>query len=171
MLEIIIGNAASLLATITDSISSTRKTTKGMLLMQNISILFYLAASLAFRGYADTVQNIVGLGRNFSAMSKKPRKWLQWLFVAAAVVLGFYFNNQGALGLLPIIANFQYSVAMFPFADNERALKVSFALLSTLYAVYYAFIYNIVGCACCLVVVVTTAVYLFKTKRCEADNN
>ena len=170
MVAIIIGNLASFLATITDSISSTRKTAKGMLFMQSISILFYLTASLAFRGYADTVQNVVGLGRNLSAMSEKPRKWLQWLFVVLAVVLGFYFNNQGLLGLLPIVANFQYSVAMFPFAENERALKVSFALLSVLYAVYYAFIYNVVGCVCCLVVVVTTVVYLIKAKRCEANN-
>ena len=168
MLEIIIGNAASLLATITDSISSTRKTTKGMLFMQNISILFYLAASLAFRGYADTVQNIVGLGRNFSAMSKHPRKWLQWLFVAAAVVLGFYFNNQGALGLLPVLANFEYSLAVFRFADDERAMKVAFAVMNLLYMVYNFCMLNVVGGVCSAVVIVTTVIYLVKNKKSAA---
>lgn len=168
MLEIIIGNAASLLATITDSISSTRKTTKGMLFMQNISILFYLAASLAFHGYADTVQNIVGLGRNFSAMSRHPRKWLQWLFVAAAVVLGFYFNNQGALGLLPVLANFEYSLAVFRFADDERAMKVAFAVMNLLYMVYNFCMLNVVGGICSAVVIVTTVIYLVKNKKSTA---
>ena len=169
MIAILIGNAACFLATITDSVSSTCKTTRSMLLVQNVSILFYLAASLAFRGYADTVQNIVGLGRNLSAMGKKPRLWLQWLFVVLAAVLGLWFNNQGALGLLPVAANLQYSLAMFRCAEDERAMKISFAVLSGLYSVYYAFIFNIVGSVCSAVVVVAAVAYLVKTKRREIN--
>ncbi|MBR5502078.1 MAG: YgjV family protein, partial [Oscillospiraceae bacterium] len=102
--SIIFGNVCSFLATITDSVSSTRKTVKGVLGMQCLSQVIFIVVSIAFQGYADLVQNIVGLVRNLFAMSKKQVKGIEWVFVALAVGLGLWFNNLGWLGLLPVLA-------------------------------------------------------------------
>lgn len=168
MAGIIFGNICSFLATITDSISSTRKTVKGVLGMQCLSQIIFIVVSIAFQGYADLVQNVVGLVRNLFAMSKKQVKGIEWVFVTLAVGLGLWFNNLGWLGLLPVLANFEYSLAVFRFADDERAMKVAFAVMNVLYMVYNFCMLNVVGGICSAVVIVTTVIYLVKNKKSAA---
>ena len=168
MAGIIFGNICSFLATITDSISSTRKTVKGVLGMQCLSQIIFIVVSIAFQGYADLVQNVVGLVRNLFAMSKKQVKGIEWVFVTLAVGLGLWFNNLGWLGLLPVLANFEYSLAVFRFADDERAMKVAFAVMNLLYMVYNFCMLNVVGGVCSAVVIVTTVIYLVKNKKSAA---
>ena len=67
----------------------------------------------------------------------------------------------------PVVANLQYTLAVFKFKDNERALKISFAVCIGMFAVFNLVIYNFVGVASNLVVLGTTLVMLFK-KRTEA---
>ncbi|MBQ9958726.1 MAG: YgjV family protein [Oscillospiraceae bacterium] len=168
MAGIIFGNVCSFLATVTDSISSTRRTTKGMLGMQCLSQLIFVVVSIAFQGYADLVQNVVGLVRNLFAMREKQVKGMEWVFVALAVGIGLYFNNLGWLGLLPVLANFEYSLAVFRFADNERAMKVAFAVMNVLYMIYNFCMLNVVGGICSAVVIVTTVIYLVKNRKSAA---
>ncbi|MBQ4094342.1 MAG: YgjV family protein [Oscillospiraceae bacterium] len=165
MLGIIIGNVASLLATITDSISATRKTTRGMLLMQLLSQSIFTVAALALKGYSGAVQNVVGIIRNLVAISGKTFRGAEWLFAGLGVVFGLYFNNLGAVGLLPVLAGLEYSLAVFRFKDNERALKVAFIVMNTLFVIYNCFVYNIVGAISSGVVVISTIVYLVKSKK------
>ncbi|MBQ4094141.1 MAG: YgjV family protein, partial [Oscillospiraceae bacterium] len=119
-------------------------------------------------GYADLVQNVVGLVRNLFAMREKQVKGMEWVFVTLAVGLGLYFNNLGWLGLLPVLANFEYSLAVFRFADNERAMKVAFAVMNVLYMIYNFCMLNVVGGICSAVVIVTTVIYLVKNKKSAA---
>ena len=78
-------------------------------------------------------------------------------------------SNRGLLGWLPIIANFEYSVAVFKLRDNERALKLAFIVNMVLFAVFSAVIMNFVGVLSCSVITVTTAVSLVKGLKEETD--
>ena len=102
-------------------------------------------------------------GCNMMAMKNVKSKVIEWTLILAGVVLGFVFNNRGLLGWLPIIANLEYSVAVFRFRDNEKALKISFIINMIMYAVFSAVILNYVGVVSCSVIAVTTAVSLFRT--------
>ena len=163
--SLIIGNLCSLLAMGTDSISSTRKTTKGVLLVQCISQLIYCTGTLVLKGYSGAVQNAVSILRNLVAIRKVESKFVEWFLVILGVVLGLVFNNLGVMGLLPVIANLQYTLAIFRFQDNERALKISFLIAVGMFAIFNIAIYNIVGVISNLVVLFTTAAVLFKTKK------
>ncbi|MGX8680287.1 MAG: YgjV family protein, partial [bacterium] len=68
----------------------------------------------------------------------------------------------GLLGWLPIIANLEYSIAVFRFKNNERGLKFSFLINMLMYSIFSFVIMNYVGAVANLVVVVTTAVSLIK---------
>ena len=162
---LILGNLCSFFAMITDSISATRKTPKAVLLVQNISQAFYGIGTLLLKGYSGAVQNIVSILRNFAAIKNIQSKWIQWLFIVLGVVLGILFNNIGPLGYLPVIANLQYSLAVFRFQDNERALKYSLIISVILYTVFSAAILNFIGVATNLVVFATTAIHLIKTRK------
>ena len=162
--HIILGNFFSLLAMVSDSISSTQKTAKRVLMVQNISQLFYCACTLVLKGYSGAVQNVVSVIRNLIAINDVKCKWLEWFLILLGVVLGICFNNLGLVGYLPIIANLLYTVAVFRFNNNERALKSCFAICVFLFSIFNLTILNFVGCISNLVIMITTLVMLFKKK-------
>ena len=161
---IIIGNILSLCATISDSISGTRKKHSQIMYVQIVSQFFYGASSIVLQGYSSTAQNIVAVFRNFAAAKNVKSRVLEWILIVAGVVLGVVLNNRGLLGLLPIVANLEYSIAVFRFKDNQKALKLSFILNMIMYAAFSLVIMNYVGVSSCSVIAVTTAVSLIKEK-------
>ena len=161
-LSIIAGNACSLCAMVTDSVSSTRKKRGEILAVQIISQVFYAAGSIILKGYSSTVQNAVAVLRNLAAIKNIKSRAVEWILIALGVVFGVVFNNRGLLGWLPIIANLEYSVAVFRFRDSERGLKLAFLVNAVMYCVFNFMIQNYVGGISCIVVAVTTAVFLIK---------
>ena len=164
-LDIAIGNICSLLAMVTDSISSTQKTAKRVLWMQTLSQLIYFTGTIVLKGYSGAVQNAVSMLRNLVAIKDIHNKFIEWTLVGLGVVLGLVFNNLGLLGLLPVVANLQYTLSIFRFKDNERALKISFMISIGLFAIFNLFIYNWVGAFGNAVVCGTTAIGLIRTKK------
>ena len=161
-ISIIMGNICSLLAMITDSISSSRKTAKEVLMVQNISQLIYGVGSVLLKGYSGAVQNLVSIIRNLVAIKNINSKLLEWILVALGVVLGICFNNRGFVGYLPVIANLQYTLAVFRFKDNERALKISFMICMAMFVIFNGAILNFIGAATNLFVLIATMIMLFK---------
>ena len=164
-INIILGNVCSLLAMVTDSISSTRKTAKGVLMVQNLSQLIYCIGTILLKGYSGAVQNVASIIRNFVALRKIESKLIEWSLVVLGVVLGIAFNNRGLMGLLPVIANLEYTLAVFKFKDNDRALKFAFAICVGMFALFNLAIQNYVGFGSNLFVTVATLVVLFKKKN------
>lgn len=160
--EIIVGNICSLCAMVTDSVSGTRKKHSQILGIQMISQVFYAAGSIILKGYSSTAQNIVAILRNLAAMKGTKNKIIEWLLIILGVVLGAVFNNRGLLGWLPIIANLEYSIAVFRFRNNEKGLKIAFILNMLMYSVFSFVILNYVGAAANIFVAVTTAVSMFR---------
>ena len=159
---LIIGNLFSLLAMVADSFSSSRKTVRGMLLVQCLGLAFFAASSICLKGYSAAVQNVVGIFRNLLASSKYQSKKLEWVMVGLAVGLGLLFNNLGLIGTLPVIGNLEYTVAMFRVKDNERVLKFAFLVSICMYAVFNLYIKNFVGLIANIVVISVTASFLIR---------
>ena len=165
MNDVLVGNISALCAMISDSVSGTRKKRNEILGIQLLSQFFYAAGSIILKGYSSTAQNVVAVFRNLAAMKNIKSKVLEWTLILAGVVLGIIFNNRGLLGWLPIVANLEYSVAMFRFKDNDRWLKYAFIANSAMYGVFNFSIMNYVGTFACCVVIVTTAVSLYRTRK------
>ena len=165
MNEIIVGNACSLAAMVTDSISGTRKRRSQILGIQIISQVFYAAGSMILKGYSSTAQNFVAILRNLAGMKNIKSRIIEWGLISLGVVLGIVFNNRGILGWLPIVANFIYSVAIFQFKDNEKGLKIVFIINLLMYTVFSAVIQNYVGAVSNTVVAIITAVSMIKAAR------
>lgn len=161
---IIVGNICSLLAMLTDTFSTTRKTVKEILLVQCLSQFIYCVGTVLLKGYSGAVQNVVSIFRNLVAIKKIENKFVEWMLVFLGVVLGIWFNNLGFVGYLPVIANLQYTLAVFHFKDNERALKISFMICMALFVIFNLAIINLVGAISNLVVLITTGIMLIKQK-------
>lgn len=168
--SIIIGNICSLLAAISDSISGSREKPKQVLGVQIISQFFYATSAIVLKGYSALVQNVVAVFRNLLAMSDRKIKALEWALTIAAVVFGFYFNNRGMIGWLPVIANFEYTVCVFRFSDEERKLKIAFMINMVLFTIFNIAILNIVGAVTNAAVAITIVVFLVKSKKTDNPN-
>ena len=164
-MNLILGNLFSLLAMLADSFSSSRKTVKGMLLVQCLGQFFYILCSLALKGYSAVVQNVVSILRNCLAISKYQSKALEWALVISGVVFGIIFNNLGVFGWLPILANLEYTLAIFYIKDNERMMKVAFMINAFLFAIFNAVILNFVGIITNMIIVVVTLSFLIKSAK------
>ncbi len=162
MSEVLIGNACSLCAAITDSISGTQKKHNRILAFQTLSQVFYGVGTIILKGYSSTAQNAVAILRNFAAMKRIKSKILEWILIVLGVALGVVFNNLGLLGWLPIVANLEYSIAVFRFKDNVRLLKVAFIINMLMYLTFSIMIKNYVAAVANVVVAVITAVALIR---------
>lgn len=165
MLHIIIGNICSVGAMLCDSYSGTRKTKKEILLVQSISQVFYIAATLILKGYSATVQNIATVFRNTYAVYGKRSKLVDWVFILLPVVFGLVFNNRSWLGVLPVAANLQYSLAVMFCGNSPRMLKYSFIVVCILFSVFNFAILNFVSGAACIFTAVVTVISLVKEKH------
>lgn len=161
-MELIIGNLCSIAAMVSDACSATRNNTRGILLFQTLSQFFYGVGAMLLKGYSGVVQNVVSVIRNLSALGTRRWKTLEWMLALAAVGFGLLFNNRGLVGLLPVVANLEYTVAVFRFRDRERLLKGAFLLNAVMYGVFNTAIYNFAGAAANVVVIITTAAALLK---------
>ena len=165
---IIIGNLCTLVAMGFNALSSTRKTTKGILWTQNASQGVYAISGIVLGGYSATVQNLVSIVRNFVAMTKLGSKIIEWTLVILGVVVGIAVNNRGWVGLLPVIGNLQYTLAIFKFKNDERKIKLFF-LFSVIAFVFFNFaISNYVGVAADSFVIITTSIMLLKDAKKKA---
>ena len=165
-----LGNLFSIFAMASDGLSSSRKTARGVLLVQCMSQVFYGVGTLILGGYSGAVQNVISLIRNFAAMKKLNTRWVEWSLVIAGVAVGLWVNNLGIIGLLPVVANLEYSLVVFRFKDNERALKWAFLVNLALFGVFNTALCNYVGALGNVVVFIMTALYLYNTgKHAEAE--
>ena len=161
-IALIVGNLCTLLAMGFNALSSTRKTPKGVLLTQNISQGIYGISAIVLGGYSAAVQNVVSIVRNLVATSHKKSKFVEWLLVVLGVVLGIVFNNRSWVGLLPVVGNLQYTLAIFKFKDDERKIKFFFLLSVVAFVIFNFAIRNYVGMVSDMIVIVTTSVMLLK---------
>lgn len=162
MTEIIFGNVCSLGACISDSISGTRKTKKSILIFQSISQVFYLSSSLFFKAYSTATQNVVSIFRNLYGAFDKHNKVLDWIFVLLPLALGIYYNNQGLLGIVPVVANLEYSLALLFFSKNPTTLKIAFFICLVMFIFFNFMILNIVGGIACTVSAVSTGISIYQ---------
>ena len=165
--NVIIGNAASAGAMVTDSISGAVKTQKKILLMQTVSQFFYMASSIVLKGYSATVQNAVAVARNLVAIKGTKSRTVEFILIAAPVILGFFFNNRGVVGLLPVMANLEYSVAVFRYSAEPVKLKIAFIVCNAMYTVFNFAVLNFVGGISGVVIFATTLISVIKSRKSE----
>ena len=167
--EVIVGNICSLCAMVSDSVSGTRKKNSEILGIQILSQFFYGIGTIILKGYSSTAQNAVAVLRNLAAIKKVKSKAIEWGLILLGVALGVIFNNRGLLGWLPILANLEYSVAVFRSGENERLLKYALIANMLMYSVFSIMIQNYVGFIANIVVAVTTAVSLLRDARAKKN--
>lgn len=162
---LIVGNVCTVLAMACNAISSAGRSPKKVLWMQSASQAIYGISGIALQGYSATAQNVVSILRNLAAIRNMKSKVVEWGLVVLGVVLGVACNNRGVIGLLPVIGNLQYTLAIFKFKTDERKIKIFFLISTVCFVVFNFAICNYVGALADAIVSVTTATMIWKDFR------
>ena len=171
MIQVMLGNIFSLLATVSDLYSVSRKTARSMLAAQTVTQALLGCSSLMLGGYSAVVQNAVSILRNLAALKKPSGKGIEYGLIAAGVVLGIAFNNLGWIGWLPIVSNLAYSISVFRFREDEYSLKIAFTVCVALYIVFNFRIMNYVGAVSNIVVFSTSALSVIRSRSLKREKN
>jgi len=165
MLQVMIGNIFSLLATVSDLYSVSRKTARSMLITQTVTQALLTISSAVLGGYSAMVQNVVSILRNLAALKQASGKVMEYGLVIAGVVLGVAFNNQGWLGCLPVLSNLVYSISVFRFKNDEYSLKIAFTVCVGMYIAFNFRIMNYVGAVSNIVVFGMSLIEVLRIRR------
>ena len=166
-LNLIIGNLSSAVALGVDCVAATRKTAKGLLLVQSVGLFFYFLSTMVLKGYSGAVQNAIGILRNFAAIKNIDNPFVTWTLVGTGAAVGIWVNNLGLVGYMPVIANVVYTLGVFRFKNNERALKLCLLSMVALYGAFNIVIQNYAGAVGNVIIIITTAMALIKSAKAQ----
>lgn len=171
---VIAGNIIAAAGSLSLFISTALKGKKRIIGAQGAGSFFLLISDLLLGGYSGAVQDGVGLIRSAVILAEKNSRAINLLLVAAGVIPGIIFNNRGALGLLPVFANFEFAcVTLYP-KSGEAALKAAIAVSTSCWAAYCFAIQNYVSTAVNIVTAVSAVVFvikeLLKKRKGETEN-
>ena len=102
--------------------------------------------------------------RNVAAIKNVKNKVIEWGLIILGAVLGIVFNGRGLLGILPVVANLGYSIAVFELRQDVKSLKYVFIANMVIFAIFNGITSNYVGAISNVVVVAVTCISLIKEK-------
>ena len=144
MWDLLIGNGISLIASIFLAISSCARERKNIYLFQILETGTYCVSSVFFKSWSGLSTLILSLIRNILVYTKHFREWHAYLFSVLVVVVGLMVNNRGFLGLLPLIATVELTLANY-YARRVVFIKASLWINTVIWMIYSYLIFDFVA--------------------------
>ncbi len=135
-LNIVIGNAISLIAGIFIILSMWVNDEKKAYFYQFLNAFILIISSVFFLSWTGVTTMAIAAARNL--MVYKDRLTFEWtvFFIIISIVLGLLVNTMGFVGLLPIIAIIQITLCNY-YLKSIKTIKTSFIVNSGIYIVYF----------------------------------
>ena len=147
MNEVLLANILTVIGESTLFIASTRKNKKEILIFQIICMSFMTVASYLLKGYSGIVMGILGIARNILSIKNIGSRPISYIFIGMAIVFGAYFNNNGILGYLAIIANVSQSLFILNRKASTRQIRLACSFSSMCWCLYNLAIKGYAGAA------------------------
>lgn len=135
-LNILIGNAVSLIAGIFIILSMCVNDEKDVYKYQFFNAFILIISSVFFLSWTGVVTMAIAASRN--AMVYYDRLTFKWtiFFIIISVSLGWLVNTMGIVGLLPIVAIVQITLCNY-YLKTIKPIKTSFIVNSAIYVIYF----------------------------------
>ena len=136
MYELLAANVLAVAGQLVAIHSSTRNDKKQILLLQGLSIILMMSASIILKGYSALVIDALGLSRNILSYYSVSFKGLPYVYIALSIVFGLYFNNLKIVGLFPIVANAAQSLIFLNKRSTTKQIQLVSGFATLCWAVY-----------------------------------
>lgn len=145
-MSVILGNLCSFAAACFTLLSAWSREKKRIYLFQAAQCLILAGANVFFASISGVTTYALCTLRNLLLAYDRftPRRCCA--FVAAVAALGLLANNRGAVGLLPVVTTAAYTVGCL-YAKQTKAIKINIIVNLVFWAIYDAFILDLVSCA------------------------
>lgn len=164
---IIIANIIDFVAAMIQVGSGTIKKKSKILVVQIVQLLMQATSMLLLGGVTGAVSNVLSCFRNYLCYKEKLNNVWKAVLILAYVAMTVAFNNQGLLGIIPLVVCTVYII----FMDVKDPVK--FKLLVTLSFVPWIFYHFIIksytGAFFDAASVVTNGITLFRMMKERKD--
>lgn len=133
---IFMGEIFSFLAAIFLCYSLFSKTKNKMIHIQIFSAMANFISNIFLFSYSGAITNFFAILRNYISYKGKNSLILTISICILLTILGMIFNNQGIIGVLPILATLEYTICMY------KVKKVNNMLISAFFNVLLWSIYD-----------------------------
>lgn len=161
---IILGEFFSLLAALCLAYSTFSNIKNKMILWQAINAIFYGLSNLLLGGYTAVVTNILTLCRNVLQVNGKLNKTSTVIICILMIGIGVCFNNNGLLGLLPIIASVSYTICIYVLKSAQK-MRVALVINLIQWLFFDFFIKAYPMFVMDLIIIIITLINIFRYKE------
>jgi hypothetical protein len=120
--------------------------THRLFLLQAADSFLGALSNLCFGGFSGASTNGIATARNLLKANGRFTGSVVWVTLVAQVAFGVLVNNQGLLGLLPVAATVEYTLAV-ALTDGVRAVKLALLVNILMWGSYAVLIGDWVGLA------------------------
>ena len=116
----IVGEILSLLAALTLAYSTFSKKKTKMMFWQASNALLFGLSNFCLAGYSAVVTSVLTFIRNVLVVKNKLNIKITFILCVLMIGFGLYVNNNGVIGLFPIIASVQYTICVFALKSPQN---------------------------------------------------
>lgn len=163
MTHVLIANAISLAGAVLMLATGFIKTKRGILLSQCGQAAMLGSANLILGGYTGVTSAIVTMARNIICLKWDFTLALKIFFIILQASLALVFNQEGLLGICPVMSTVIYTC----FLDTKSEVKLKLVIMvAQSFWIFYDFaIANYVLCAFDVGTVISNAIGIYVIKR------
>ena len=155
------GNLISLIAAFFTVSSSWSKDRKRIFLYQAMQCFLLAIANIFFLSVSGTTTYALCAFRNLFIAYDRFTNKVCIIFLISVTAIGFFANNRGMIGYLPILTTALYTVICF-YAKETKPIKLNIIFNLTLWAIYDIAIHDFVSFTVDTVSAGTAVVSLFR---------
>ncbi|MBR1566479.1 MAG: YgjV family protein [Oscillospiraceae bacterium] len=167
-MSILIGNICAFVAACFTFLSAWSRDRKRIYLYQAAQCGVLAIANVFFASLSGVTTYALCTARNLLLGYERFTARRCAVFVAAVTVLGICANNRGLVGLLPVVTTAVYTVGCY-YARRTPAIKWNLIANLILWAIYDAFILDLVSCAVDTVSAIAALVSIVRENKTQTD--
>lgn len=168
-MDIVVGNIISLIAAFFMIVSCVTKVRSRVFYLQFIQCVMLSVSSYCLGSYAGIVACLVSAMRSLVVAKGYFNKHMMQLFLLISVGLGIAVNNRGVIGLLPMIANVQFTLCCYLFT-SIKGTRYSIWVNLILWITYSFMVLDFSTAICDCVVLIINTITIIKMKKEEISN-
>ena len=167
-MQLIIGNAVALIASIIMVYSGYLKQKKKILYVQTVQIGLSVASNMILGGITGAIINLISCFRNILCYKEKLDNKAKVILIILATALSLWLNNLGIIGLLPLISANVYILLM----NTKDVIKFKCLIIFTmvLWFCYDIYIKSYTSSCFDFMCVITNIVSIIQIKRKNKKN-
>ena len=137
--NLIIGNLFSFASAICIAVSAAKKSKKDFMFWQIGDTFFGIFANIFLQAQAALIISIACLIRNLLSYQNKLTKTITCFILILSTIIGFYANNLGFIGWLPIIASGSYTLCIY-LTKNEQQMRYALVINMLLWLIHNLYV-------------------------------